>query len=146
VAALWFALAAAVPWAAFWAARRRFGDRMAASCAVVFSTLPWLGMSLARPNGLETPAPRDPDLPDARHRGARGGARQRADERGKLRPGRARRPIGARRLDAILLVVAVVAATARRSWQRAGLVAIGAASSSGRGSRGIKSSSATRSP
>ena len=127
VAALWFALAAAVPWAAFWAARRRFGDRMAASCAVVFSTLPWLGMSLARPNGLETPllailicltlgtAERvvahvnEPTSAGSFGLGALAGLSALA------------------RLDAILLVVAVVAATARRSWQRAGLVAIGAA-------------------
>src|SRR4029079_19731684 len=46
-AVLWFLLADEVPRAVFWAARRRFGDRMAASLAVIFSTLPWLGMSLA---------------------------------------------------------------------------------------------------
>jgi len=127
VAALWFALAAAVPWAAFWAARRRFGDRMAASVAVIFSTLPWLGLSLARPNGLETPlltilicltlgtAERVVAHADEPSRG------------GSFGLGALAGLAALARLDAILLVVTVVAATARRSWQRAGLVAIGAA-------------------
>lgn len=53
--ALWFALAAAVPLAAWWALRRRLGDGAAAWAAVVFTLQPWIAMALARPNGLETP-------------------------------------------------------------------------------------------
>jgi hypothetical protein len=121
-AALWFALAAAVPWAVFWATRRRLGDLGAATAAVLFSTLPWLGLSLARPNGLETPllalvicavvgtAERDLETPSSSaFVGALAGLATLA------------------RLDAGLLAVAIVIATARRSLRRAGLVAAGAA-------------------
>lgn len=121
-AALWFALAAAVPWAAFWAMRRRLGDRGAATAAVLFTSLPWLGLSLARPNGLETPllalaicvvvgtAERDLETnSSSAFVGALSGLATLA------------------RLDAGLLAVALAIATARRSLARAGLVAAGAA-------------------
>jgi hypothetical protein len=55
VGALWFVLAAAVPWATWWALRRRFGDPVAAFAAVIVTLQPWIALALARPNGLETP-------------------------------------------------------------------------------------------
>lgn len=53
--AVWFLLAAAVPWGVWWALRRRFGDPIAAVAAVIVTLQPWIGLALARPNGLETP-------------------------------------------------------------------------------------------
>jgi len=126
VAALWFALAAAVPWVVFWAARRRFGDRMAATVAVIFTTLPWLSLSLARPNGLETPllailvclvlgtAERvvaHVDLPSSG---------------GSVGLGALAGLATLTRLDAGFLAVAVAIATARRSYAKALLVAAAA--------------------
>src|SRR5262245_2275383 len=120
-AALWFALAAAVPWAVFWATRRKLGDRGAATAAVLFSTLPWLGLSLARPNGLETPlvalmicavvGTAERDLETASSSvfvGALSGLAMLA------------------RLDLGFLSIAIAIATVRRSMARAGLVAAGA--------------------
>ena len=54
-AALWFLLASLVPLAAHWALRRRLGEPAAAVAAVIGSLPPWVGLALARPNGLETP-------------------------------------------------------------------------------------------
>jgi len=122
VAALWFALAAAVPWVVFWAARRRFGDRMAATVAVIFTTLPWLSLSLARPNGLETPllailvclvlgtAERVVAHVDVPSSGASVGL------------GALAGLATLTRLDAGFLAVAVAIATARRSYAKALLV------------------------
>jgi hypothetical protein len=53
--ALWFTLAAAVPFAAYWALVRRCGPSIAAIAAAGFTLQPWIGLALARPNGLETP-------------------------------------------------------------------------------------------
>ena len=55
VGLLWFALAACVPFAAWWAFRRRLGDEAAAWAAIVAALEPWIALALARPNGLETP-------------------------------------------------------------------------------------------
>jgi hypothetical protein len=55
VGLLWFALAALVPWAAWTAFRRKIGDGAAAVAAVLFGLEPWVALSLARANGLETP-------------------------------------------------------------------------------------------
>ncbi len=55
VGALWFGIAALVPWAAWIAFRRRLGDGAAAVAAVLFGLEPWVALSLARANGLETP-------------------------------------------------------------------------------------------
>jgi len=52
---IWFALAAAVPFAAWWALRRRLGDEIAAAAGAIFTLQPWIALALARPNGLETP-------------------------------------------------------------------------------------------
>ena len=52
---LWFALAAAVPAALWWALRPRTGPAGAALAAVLAGLLPWLPPGLARPSGLETP-------------------------------------------------------------------------------------------
>ena len=52
---LWFAFAAAVPFAAYWALVRRCGPSIAAIAAAGFTLQPWIGLALARPNGLETP-------------------------------------------------------------------------------------------
>lgn len=52
---LWFLLAACVPFAAWWALRRRLGDDVAAWAAIVAALEPWIALALARPNGLETP-------------------------------------------------------------------------------------------
>jgi len=55
VGAIWFLLAAAVPAVAWWALRRRFGDGTAAIASALVALQPWIALSLARPNGLETP-------------------------------------------------------------------------------------------
>jgi hypothetical protein len=55
VGVLWFGLAALVPWAAWTAFRRRLGDGAAAVAAALFGLEPWIALSLARANGLETP-------------------------------------------------------------------------------------------
>jgi len=52
---LWFALAAAVPAALWWALRPRSGPAGATLAAVLGGLLPWLPPALARPSGLETP-------------------------------------------------------------------------------------------
>ena len=52
---LWFALAAAVPVALWWALRPRTGPAGAALAAALAGLLPWLPPGLARPSGLETP-------------------------------------------------------------------------------------------
>src|SRR6185369_12146057 len=52
---LWFALAAAVPAALWWALRPRTGPAGAALAAILAGLLPWLPPGLARPSGLETP-------------------------------------------------------------------------------------------
>jgi hypothetical protein len=52
---LWFALAACVPLALWWALRPRTGPAGATLAAVLLGLQPWLPPGLARPNGLETP-------------------------------------------------------------------------------------------
>lgn len=52
---LWFALAAAVPVALWWALRPRTGPAGAVLGAALVGLQPWLPPGLARPNGLETP-------------------------------------------------------------------------------------------
>jgi hypothetical protein len=51
----WFLLAAAVPWAIWWALRPRTGAAESVLAAALFALHPFVALGLARPNGLETP-------------------------------------------------------------------------------------------
>ena len=54
-AALWFLLAASAPLLLWWALRRRGSAAGALPAAALFGLQPFVALSLARPNGLETP-------------------------------------------------------------------------------------------